>query len=226
MNTPLQAQQQFGEPADHPKIVANVNRNIQYMNTKFHFKKTLIEETGEEYKRPTLEFEQFPVPSVDGIIHILESGDEKQIALLTEAVASVVLSRAREIINDNENITVNNFPFDELLWEKIAYLPPAERRGGGISKETWEEFGKDYMAVMPGITGKPLKNITNGAKILVNKLNAIKTDKKVVKYMLDQVGLYLQSAPNAETYSDCVQFLLQKGEKLLNADSDDLLANL
>ena len=120
-------------------IVANYDNTVDFIAAKFHFKKTKVEETGEDYKRPTVELEKLPVPSVEGVIAILQSGG-KQLDLLMEAVQNIVLDRARELVNEKEDINAENFPYDQLSWEKIATLPKAERRGGGISKETWEEF--------------------------------------------------------------------------------------
>ena len=56
-----------------------------------------------------------------------------------EVMRDAQISRARELINDNESVTQETFPYAELAWEKIANLPKAERRGGGIPKEQWEE---------------------------------------------------------------------------------------
>ena len=206
-------------------IVANYDNTIDFIAAKFHFKKVKIEETGEEYKRPTVELEKVPVPSVEGIIAILEAGG-KQLDLLMEAVQNIVLDRARELVNEKEGVTAETFPFAELAWEKIATLPKAERRGGGISKETWEDFSKDYIAVMPGLTGKDAEKVGNAAKLLLNKFNAVKTNKQVIGYLRDQLAVYLNGSPNAETYKDCVEFLDAKAGILLEADEASLLANL
>ena len=213
------------ESAINPSIVANFDNTVDFISAKFFFKKVIVPETKEEYKRPTVELEKVPVPSIEGIIKILEAGG-KQLELLQEAVQDVVISRARELVNEKEDITAENFPYASLSWEIIATLPKAERRGGGISKETWEEFAKDYIAVMPAITGKDAEKIGNAAKLLLNKFNAIKTNKQVIGYLRDQLALYLNGSPSAETYKDCVEFLDSKAEVLLAADEATLLANL
>ncbi len=205
-------------------IKAKFNNQVDVKEVKFHFKKVKDEATGLETKRPTVEL-QVPTPSVEGIIAILESGG-KGLELLQEAVAEIIYGRAREIINDKEDITQDNFPIDELGWDKIANLPKAERRGGGISKEVWEEFSKDYIAVMPSVSGKTAEQVGNAAKLLLNKFNAVKTNKPVLKLLKDQIGLYVSHSPNAETYSDCVSFLLEKADALISMDDAALLANL
>lgn len=208
----------------HTAIKANFDNKVDVKEVKFHFKKQKDEATGLESKRPTVEL-SLPVPSVEGIIAILEAGG-KQLELLQEAVADVIFSRARELVNEKEDITQDNFPMAEMSWEKIANLPKAERRGGGIAKELWEEFAKDYIAVMPGVTGKTADQVGNAAKIFLNKFAAVKTNKPVLKLLKDQLGLYITNSPNAEQYTECVEFLTNKADALLNMSDADLLAAL
>jgi hypothetical protein len=212
-------------PADKiASIRANFDNKVDVKEFKFHFKKVKDESTGLESKRPTVEL-ALPVPSIEGIVAILEAGG-KGLELIVEAVQDIVLARARELVNEKEDISQDNFPLAELAWEKIANLPKAERRGGGIPKEVWEEFAKDYIAVMPAVTAKTPEQIGNAAKILLNKFNAVKTNKPVLKLLKTQIGLYAEHSPQAETYAECVQFLLEKAETLINMDDAALLANL
>lgn len=212
----------------HEAIKANFDNKVDVKEVKFHFKKQAVEvdgkATGDFTKRPTVTL-NLPTPSVEGIIAILEAGG-KQLDLLMEAVQEVVFGRAREIVNEKEDISQDNFPMEEMSWEKIANLPKAERRGGGISKETWEEFAKDYIAVMPGVTGKTADQIGNAAKILLNKFAACKTNKPVLGLLKEQIGLYVTHSPNAGEYAECVEFLNNKAETLLKMSDEDLLKNL
>lgn len=202
---------------------ANFNKLIDMVEAKFHFKKTVDEASGVESKRPTVEL-KLPVPSVEGIMEILtKENNEKELDLLRDAINDVVFQRAREIVNEKEDISQENFPFEEVLWEKIANLPKAERRGGGISKETWEEFAKDYIAVMPAATNKPVEKVSLAAKVFLNKFNAVKTDKKVLALLKQQLGIYVTSSPRAEEFVDCVDFLDKKAQALIEADSSNLL---
>ena len=160
-------------------ITANFNNQVDAKEFKFNFKKVRDENTGLETKRPSVEL-TLPVPSVEGIIAILETGG-KSLELLLESVTDVIASRAREIVNEKEDINQTNFPFDQLAWEVIANLPKAERRGGGISKDTWEDFSKDYISVMPSVTGKTAEQVGNAAKILLNKFNAVRLTSQFLK---------------------------------------------
>lgn len=204
------------------EITANFNKMVDEKEVKFNFRTVKDEATGLEVKRATIE-QKIPVPSVEGIIAILEAGG-KQLELLQEAVADVIYQRAREILADDDKLT--EVPVDQLTWEVISNLPKAERKGRGIPKETWEDFSKDYVAVMPGVTGKSAEQVGNAAKIFLNKFQQVKTNKPVIKLLQGQLALYLNSSPNAEQFSDCVEFLVNKAETLLSVDEAALLEAL
>ena len=209
---------------DTTNVQANFDNTVDKVAVKFNFRKVKDESTGLETKRPSVEIE-LPLLSVEGIVAAFQAGG-KQLDLIVEAVRDVQIARARELINEKEDINAENFPYAELNWEAIANLPKAERRGGGIPKETWEEFAKDYITVMPSATGKSLDQITNASKILLNKFQAVKTNKPVLKLLKDQIGIYANTSPNAEQYSDCISFLVEKADTFLNLDEAALLANL
>lgn len=200
---------------------SNLNKNLQYVDTKFHFKKD--KELGT--RRPTVEL-KIPVPSLEGIIAILEAGKEKEIQLLLDAVQSVVLEQARAQVNEKEDISQETLDIAALSWEAIANLPPAARRGAGIPKELWEEFSKDYVTVMPAVTGKTVEQVSRAAKLFVAKLQPCKTDKKVLSFLKSQIDLWFANTPNGEDFSDCYEFLSKKVDTFLAADSSALLENL
>lgn len=203
-------------------IAANYNKFIDEKEVKFSFRTVKDEATGLESKRATIE-QKLPVPSIEGIIAILEAGG-KQLELLQECVADVIYNRAREILADDDKLT--EVPVDQLTWEIIANLPKAERKGRGIPKDVWEDFGKDYVAIMPSVTGKTAEQVGNAAKILLNKFAQVKTNKPVVNLLKGQLALYLNSSPNAESFSECVEFLVNKADALLAADEAALLEAL
>lgn len=191
---------------------------------KFRFKKTKDEATGLVEARPALEL-VLPLLSYEGIAEAYNAGG-KQLDLLVEVVRDAQIARAREIINERENIDAENFPYEQISWEAIANLAKAERKGGGISKDQWEEFAADYLASMPAITGKDQEKIANAVKILVGKFNSVKSNKPVIKMLLQQLGMYATQAPNAESFTDCIEFLQNKATNLLNADDSALLKDL
>lgn len=203
-------------------IEANFNKLLDEKEVKFSFRTVKDEATGLESKRPTIE-QKIPVPSIEGIIAILEAGG-KQLEMLQEVVADVIYQRARELLADDEKLT--EVPVELLSWEVISNLPKAERKGRGIAKEVWDEFSKDYISVMPAVTGKTAEQVGNAAKIFLNKFSQVKTNKPVIKLLQAQLALYLTSSPNAETFSECVEFLSNKADTLLQADEAALLAAL
>jgi hypothetical protein len=206
------------------EISANFDKFVDAKEVKFNFRTVKDDATGLESKRPSVEL-RLPIPSIEGIIAILEAGGT-QLELLQDAVAEVIISRAREIISDKEDASAENFPYAELAWEVIANLPKADRKGRGIPKETWEDFSKDYIATMPAVTGKNAEQIGNAAKILLNKFQSVKTNKPVIKLLKGQLALYLNSSAGAEQFADCVEFLVQKADTLLAVDDAALLSNL
>lgn len=205
-------------------IKTNYNFKVDVKPISFRFKKTTDKETGIETVRHPVDL-AIPVPSIEGIIEILEKG-EKGLELLMEAVEKVVTDRARDLLYDDHKLTAATFPVDQLSWEAIAALPKSQRRGGGIPKETWEEFAKDYIAVMPGVTGKTVEQVTNAAKILQNKLQAVKTNEPVLNLLVEQLTIYAENSPNLEEYKECVEFLVNKADQFLNTSEEELLANL
>lgn len=208
----------------HADIKATFNNKVDVKEVKFNFRKVKDPESGVETKRNAVTL-SLPVPSVEGIIDILQAGG-LQLELLQEAVAAVIIDQAREYVNDNEAVDATNFPYATMSWEAIANLPKAERRGGGIAKELWEDFGKDYLAVMPAVLNKPIKSVELAVKVFLTKFSAVKTDKKVLGLLKSYLAMYLNASPNAEQFAECVEFLDKKAETLLSADSSNLLENL
>jgi len=206
------------------KIKENYNFNVAVKPVTFRFKKSKDSETGIETVREPLEL-AIPYPNVDGIIAILEGGG-KGLELLIDAVESVVTQQARDLISDDVKLNAANFPVDKLSWEFIANMPKAQRRGGGIPKETWDGFEKDYIEVMQAATDKTVEQVSNAAKILKNKCAQVKTNEPVLELLQGQLAIYAEHTPNLEDYKECVEFLAGKIEQFLNISDEELLANL
>lgn len=205
-------------------IVANFDNKVDIKEFKFHFKTQKDKESGIETKRPTVEL-KLPVPSVEGIISILETGG-KSLELLLAAAADIVVAQVRSILNENETMTAETFPMAQCAWDFIANMPEAEKRGRGIPKELWDEFQADYIAVMLAVTGKTEEQVTLAAKLFVNRYQQVKSNKLVITKLLEQLTIYADNSTRAENFIDCIKFLSEKGEALLQADDAALLANL
>lgn len=206
-------------PVATAAVIPNHNNKVDMKEFKFHYKK---DELGN--KRETTEL-KLPVPSVEGIVAILEAGG-KGLDLLLSVVGDAVSAQARAILNENTTMVASQFPNDQCYWDFIANMPDAEKRGRGIAKEVWEDFAADYLAIMPGLTGKTEEQVSLAAKLFLNKFQSVKSNKPVLKKLKDQLAVYTNGSPNAETYVDCVKFLDEKADALLQADEAAMLANL
>lgn len=205
-------------------IKANFNCKVDVKATEFKFRKSVDKDTKIETLRKPVEL-AVPYPSVEGIIDILEHGG-KQLELLMDAVESVVNATARDMLYDDLSLTAATFPVDKLSWAAISEIPKAQRRGGGIPKETWDDFAADYIECMPSITGKSVQAVSNAAKLMLGKLQAAKTNEPVLNLVIEQLSVYMEHGPNSSEFIDCVDFLLKKAETFLNVSTEDLLANL
>lgn len=210
--------------SQNQNIQANFDNTVDVKEYKFHFKTVKDKESGIETKRPTIEI-KLPIPSVEGIIAILEAGG-KQLELLQSAVSDIVVAQARSLLSDNENMTADNFPYAQCTWEFVANMPEAEKRGRGIPKEVWEEFAADYIEVMPSITGKTSEQVALAAKLFLNRFQQVKTNKPVIGKLREQLAIYANNSKQAENFADCIKFLDDKANDLLEADETALLANL
>lgn len=205
-------------------IKANYNFDVDVKPANFTFRKTKDKDTGIETVRHPVQL-AIPYPSVQGVIKILETGG-KQLELLMEAVETVINDAARDLLYEDTSLNAATFPVEKLSWEYIANLPKAQRKGGGILKEVWEGFVQDYVEVMPAAADKTIAQVTAAAKLLQNKLVQVKTNKPVLELLVEQLTIYMSASENASDYAECVEFLVNKADTLLNMSEKDLLANL
>lgn len=195
-------------------IVANADTLVDKKEFRFRFKKDKMDN-----QRPTVVL-NLPVPSVEGVINILQTGG-KDLELLLEVCADTIRAAAVGFVQDNEQINQENFPFDKISWHAIATAPRAERKT--ISEEVWAGFAKDYLEIMPAVTGKKLEVLQMIVEVLVKKLNPVKTNKEVLTKLKQQFDLWVQNT-KSEDYAEIVELLNGKFETYLKADDVELLA--
>lgn len=205
-------------------LKVNYDAQVDTKQVQFNFKKSTDKETGIETVRNAVQL-AMPYPSIEGIVAILEAGG-KQLELLQEAIEKVINDAARELLYEDVTLTAGTFPTGKISWDAISQQPKAQRRGGGIPKETWEGFAQDYVDVMPEITNKTVEQVANAAKILMGKLAQVKTNEPVLQLLVGQLAVYADNSPNATEYQECIEFLLNKAETFLNVSDEELLANL
>lgn len=205
-------------------IKANYNFNVDVKETKFNFKKSVDKDTGLETIRESVIL-ALPYPSVQGLIDVIETGG-KGLELLMDVMESAVNAASRDIILDDHGINAANFPVEKVSWEAIANMPKAQRNGGGIPKESWDAFAANYTTIMPEVTGKSLEAVARAAKILANKLVQVKTNIPVLNLLVEQLSIYAENSAEFEEHKDCVAFLLEKANTLVNVSPQELLEAL
>lgn len=189
--------------------------------------KTKNEETGEvvETKRDSIVI-NLPIPSKEAILEMIEAGSaedasdvaKNNLQLIYDSMQATVYAVAQGLAKENSDLTSSNFPFAELAWEKIANAPEAERKSRGIDKEEWADFAEDYLACMPAITGKDEERIKRAVAAFLLKFAPIKSDKKSITVLRDQLVVYAEQAPNAGNSLKVIEFLLKKADALLEAE--------
>lgn len=201
---------------------------VDYKELTFNFRKTKDAETGVETKRKAVTA-KIPVPSVEGIVKMLEEGG-KPLELLQNAVESTITDYVKQLLSDDDKITSENFPVDQVSWDIIANLPETERRGRGIPKEVWEDFIKSYIENMPALIGKSVDVVKKQAAILAQKFQPLKNHEKkneLLPKFIEMLTLYVNNVPEAEQFTAPIEFLIQKAEQFMKSEaSTDLAENL
>lgn len=178
-----------------------------------------------ETKRESIKL-HIPVPAWEDLVAMIEAGlaegasevAKNNLQLITDSLFNTVYDVATSLAKENTSLTSANFPFEELDWEKIANAPEAERKSRGISKEEWADFAEDYLSSMPAITNKDEERVKRAVAMFINKFGPIKSDKKSVAVLRDQLVVYAEQAPNASNYFKVVEFLVKKADALIEAE--------
>jgi hypothetical protein len=198
------------------EVTANFDRTVDTKDFAFHFKKDKLGN-----KRPSVEL-KLPVPSIEGIVAILEKGG-KELELLQDAIYDVIRTQAAGIVSEDEKSSQTTFPMDKVFWSFIANIPAKDRRSSSIDATVWEAFAKDYIETMPGVTGKSAEAVTNATVVYLKKFSIVKTNKDVIGKLKDQLALYLEHSKNADQFSEILDLLISKADSYLNANDVELL---
>ena len=181
---------------------------------RFNFKsRRITDENGNEIgrtkKQPSLTVD-LPVPSIDEVIAMLQSGGAEAVLLMTQ-IGDTIYQAARgqfdEVIeqfgdDDSKEVTADMLNYDQLSISYLANLPPSSRGVQAISDEEWQAFFEDYLAVMVAATGKTEDRIKNHIN-LFKKPQKAKANKEVLKVLVDQLDIYLASSGNLEDTGTC-----------------------
>lgn len=211
-------------------ITPAFDKTVDSKDFKFRFKKDKL---GNQ--RANVEIKGF-VPSVEGIVAILEKGG-KGLELLQDAMYDVVRAQLASDVADDEKFTqasydsatikIGDVDLPKYSWEAIANQPREDRRASSIPEELWKAFAEDYIAIMPGVTNKSVEAVTNATIVYLKKFSLVKTDKDVLNKLKQQLALYMEHSQNAEQFQEILDLLLRKADVYLAADDiETLKANL
>lgn len=201
-------------------ITPNFDSSVDGKDFNFRFKKDKL---GNQRQAVAL---KAGVPSVEGIVKILETGG-KGLELLQDAMYDVVRAALASWVGDDEKASQETLDFSKFTWEAIANQPREDRRASSITPEQWSAFAADYQAVMPGITGKNADQVASAATVYLKKFSLVKTNKPVIEMLKGQLALYADNSPNAEEHAEILELLVRKADTYLKADDvATLVANL
>ena len=176
------------------------------------------------------------VPSLtkDEVLEILMSDDtinSKAQDLIVEQVNAVLAAEVRSQIDDlptYEEVDISKIDFTKVNFVALANTPRATRSGGGISEESWDDFGTDFVTVIV-----PVKGITEEqAKKVVTLLTKRLKDVSKQEVVLDKLAEYLDiwfantSAASQVSLAQVYERLSKRIEGYKSAVNDDPLASL
>jgi len=125
---------------------------------------------------------------------------------------------------EGDTFTQANVNLDLITLENLALVPEAERRGGGIAKETWAAFGESYVQVMTREFAKEITvtQATNAAKVLTARLAPVKSNKPAISRLMHRLNSYYAAAgaEAQESFAEIYSFLTKKAEELLAVSED------
>jgi len=181
-------------------------------------------------KRPTLKL-TLPHYTWEGLTEALSNEENpdvtnKVILYVLDVVNAEVTAAARSQVNDDDKPVNSQSDLDlsKLTLEYLATQPKSER--AKIDKETWTNFAKDYITIMPGLTQKSLTAVGRAAELFTGKLNAVKSNKKVLAILAPQLDLWATHTTEMEEFGEIYDLLKTKLDTYLKADDEDLVAAL
>lgn len=216
------AQEQAVETVAGRKIVARTGP-VAYVENLFKFRKSKDKETGVETSRENILL-NVPVPSIEGIVDILENGDSrpKELELLLSAVHNVVIDSIKDALAEDTTLTAENFPLAKYTFAEIANAPESERSGRGLDKELLQAFAADYIEVMPAASGKEVKVVEKQAAIMLQRFTPIRNHaqkEQIIEGFKNALNLYVNATENLEDFAGVVDYLQKRLDSLAKAET-------
>lgn len=187
---------------------------------KFFFRtKEVINELGEKtkVKRPTVDL-AVPVPTLDGLIKLLNEGDATKIAGLLSVLEGVIYTEAKAQVDDDESITQEKLDLSKLTLDYILSLPPTQRSSTAPSEEQWKLFEADYPTVMAAVQpDKTAQQIALARDIFIKKINPAKEKPDLIRALKNYLALWFTNTQQQEELSTVFEYLNNRADNLMAA---------
>lgn len=206
--------------------------SVAFVDVPFHFKSVTNPETKEKIPaRPKITL-AIPHVTFNGLIEKLKDEVPENPVIqnyVMRLIRDDAIAAARIQVGDDDKPVNSQDELDlsKLTLDYLANQPESERRGGGIAKEVWEAFEKNYVAVKVAM-GKELDKASNAAKIFVKKLQPVRTQKQILNFLKGELDTWYQGTDKEaqEEFSGVYEFLVTKVDTFMKIDDAALLANL
>lgn len=187
------------------------------MSTTKRVEQTFNFRTKDGIKRQPVSVE-YASPNAAGLIQLLQSEDAKTIAYLEDLASSALGSHIRTFVDADENF--NQEVLEALVaegkisLEALANLPKSERNT--LTKEQLEDFARDYVVIMPEVTGKDVKRVQLAAGLFVERLKRAAGDSNLLAVLTEQLGVFVEHAPEEmlAKHERVCEYLAQKLDEL------------
>jgi hypothetical protein len=198
-------------------VVPKYDQLTDKINQIYNFKKDKLGNKRSSVEIPT------PVPSVEGIVAILQEGGKK-LELLQDVLADYIRGAVGEWVGDNADASAENFKANDFSWEALANKPKQDRRQVTITPEQWAAFFEDYKKVMSVASKKTEEQLDNACKVYGAKFAMFKTDKKTLEALKGQLTIYADATESGDEHVEILDLLLRRLETYLKADDPAALA--
>jgi hypothetical protein len=186
---------------------------MKQSNVTYNFRNQRVTIGGVEQKRPSVEV-AVPEYELEDILAILNGEDTKTQDLIMSAINDLVIVAARAQVDEASFTTLD---LSKLDLTYIASVPRAQR-AGSISKETWEAFESDYVSTVMAATGKDKERVTKAAKLTAAKFAPVKSDKRVIGILVEQLNVWFSNTAQADAFADVYETLVNRAETLMNTE--------
>lgn len=205
-----------------------VNTSTFPRKTRFRFNKD--DKTG--IQRNAVEVE-IQVPSLQGLISIIKDGmsadpeteegkkSKKTMDYLIELAGDAIVKEVRSYVSDNANAAQDTIDWKNFTFSAIANMPAGIRGASSISKEVWEAFTKDYVAVMVA-ANIPAEVAAIRCSVFTQKFRPLTGNperKSIIESLMGTLAVYIDKSTKVDEFSDILEFLTKKADDLKKEDS-------